>query len=328
MHIVYLPVYFYWIWLSIRARSLFFFNAANPGMKNGGFVMESKFDIYQLIPPLFYPATILVRSDVPLVEISKLLNAHQIDYPFFAKPDIGLRGSAVKKINDEKELEDYHERATFDYLIQNQIPYPNEIGVFYVKLPGSTGKITGIVNKELVTVTGDGYSNIEELICQIPRFELQITPLRREYGQRLLEILPLNQRMNLVPYGNHIRGAKFTDVSHWKTPQLERAFDEICSQVSGFCFGRLDIMYNTIEELEQKRNFMIVEINGAASEPTHIYDPRHSLWFAWKELLRHINLMYLVSKANRDSGAPYLNFKQGMQEIRNHFKHNAKILKF
>jgi hypothetical protein len=35
-------------------------------------------------------------------------------------------------------------------------------------------------------------------------------------------------------------------------------------------------MYN-VEELEQGINFSIVELNGA--EPTHIYDPKHSLFF-------------------------------------------------
>jgi hypothetical protein len=42
-------------------------------------------------------------------------------------------------------------------------------------------------------------------------------------------------------------------------------------------------MYNTIEELEQGINFAVVELNGAASGPTHIYDPKHSLFFCWKE---------------------------------------------
>jgi hypothetical protein len=27
------------------------------------------------------------------------------------------------------------------------------------------------------------------------------------------------------------------------------------------------------------KNFFVVELNGAASEPTHIYDPKHSLFF-------------------------------------------------
>jgi hypothetical protein len=37
---------------------------------------------------------------------------------------------------------------------------------------------------------------------------------------------------------------------------------------SGFYFGRLDIMYQSIADLEQGKDFAIVELNGAASEPT------------------------------------------------------------
>jgi hypothetical protein len=42
-----------------------------------------------------------------------------------------------------------------------------------------------------------------------------------------------------------------------------------------------------------------------ASEPTHIYDPKHSFFFAWKELARHITYMYEISVAN-ENGIPYL----------------------
>jgi hypothetical protein len=33
---------------------------------------------------------------------------------------------------------------------------------------------------------------------------------------------------------------------------------------SGFFFGRMDVMYNTFEELENGKNFAVVELNGAA----------------------------------------------------------------
>jgi hypothetical protein len=46
----------------------------------------------------------------------------------------------------------------------------------------------------------------------------------------------------------------------------------MCLQIPGF-FGRMDVMYNTFEELENGKNFAVVELNGAANEPTHIYDP-------------------------------------------------------
>lgn len=252
-----------------------------------------------------------------------------IRYPLIAKPDIGLRGSAVKKIDNPHDLEAYNNKADFDYLVQDLIPYQNEIGIFYVRYPDEAeGKITGIVAKEFLIVTGDGASTIETLVKTEPRYKMQLNALRREYGNRLDDIPEKGEKINLVPYGNHARGAKFTDVSSWVTPQLTELMNQICLQIPGFFFGRLDVMYNTFEELEQGKNFMIVELNGAASEPTHIYDPKHSLWFAWQELLRHIRYMYEISVANHQNGAPYLSHKTGMQEYREHLKQSGKITQF
>jgi hypothetical protein len=66
--------------------------------------------------------------------------------------------------------------------------------------------------------------------------------LKKEYGKKLFEIL---QKLNLVPYGNHARGAKF-DGSHWITPEPKQLTK--CACKFRFYFGRLDVMYNTIEE--------------------------------------------------------------------------------
>ncbi len=60
--VVYTPVYFYWILLGLRNKSFFFFNAANPTIKNGGFLMESKKEIYDLLPAAYYPRTLLFTA--------------------------------------------------------------------------------------------------------------------------------------------------------------------------------------------------------------------------------------------------------------------------
>lgn len=104
--------------------------------------------------------------------------------------------------------------------------------------------------------------------------------------------------------------------------------DHIATQIPEFYFGRFDIMYNTFEELERGENFLIVELNGAASEPTHIYDPKHSVWFAWKELARHITYMYEISVVNHKMGVPYLDYKVGMREYKLHLVQNNKIMNF
>ena len=70
-HTVYFLVYPIWILLCLRARSFFFFSASNPTIENGGFLMESKKKIYDIMPPEYYPRTILVppgTSDADILE--------------------------------------------------------------------------------------------------------------------------------------------------------------------------------------------------------------------------------------------------------------------
>ena len=182
--------------------------------------MESKKAIYDLIPQRYYPKTELIKEGTELEEILKIIQFSEIKYPLIAKPDIGLRGSGVKKINTIEDLEAYSQKANFDYLLQDFIPFENEVGIFYVRFPQEkTGKITGIVSKEFIIITGDGITTIEQLIRKNPRYELQLKALKQEYGKKLLDILRKGEKLNLVPYGNHARGAKFIDVSHWITPK-------------------------------------------------------------------------------------------------------------
>ena len=249
-------------------------------MKNGGFVMDSKIEIYDLIPQKFYPKTKFVKEKIPFDEVEAIIENSKINFPFIVKPDIGLRGSAVKKVTNVEELKAYHNKANFDYLLQDFIQYENEVGIFYVRFPDEKhGKITGIVAKEFLIIEGDGCSTIEELLKVNPRYEFQLKTLEKEYGSQLKIILAKGEKRNLVPYGNHARGAKFLDYSHLISPELTKVIDEMCLQIPEFYFGRMDLMYNTWGELEQGKNFSIVELNGSASEPTHIYDPKHSLFF-------------------------------------------------
>ncbi|AEW85984.1 D-alanine--D-alanine ligase [Flavobacterium columnare NBRC 100251 = ATCC 23463] len=320
--VVYIPIYFLWIYYAIRSRTLFFFNTVNPTIKNGGFFNESKNDIYQLIPQQYYPKTYLINYRDSIEQVS----THSLTFPFIAKPDIGLRGSAVRRIHSLEDLKKYHTNAGFNYLLQELIPFSNEIGIFYVRFPNEKqGRITGIVSKEFMIITGDGKNTIENLIKLNPRYELQLNVLRKELGSKIYDILPKGEIYNLVPFGNHSRGTKFVDISHQISEKLTQVIDAMCQQINGFYYGRMDLMYNTWEELENGKNFMIVELNGSASEPTHIYDPNHSIFFAWKEIARHITYMFQIGQQNHTKGIPYLNHTEGMNEYRKHQEHFYKL---
>lgn len=327
MHVVYFPIFFYWFFLSLKAKSLGFFNASNLKIRNGGFALESKKEIYDLIPKQFYPETLFFKVDETLETVLKKLEDSTVKFPFIIKPDMGLQGLRVDKIYNKKELDQYLEKANYDFIIQEFAEFPLEIGLFYYRMPNKTkGEITGIVYKDFLVVNGNGKNTVEELILKNPRFALQFDTLKKKFGNELTKILPVGETLNLVPFGNHVRGSKFTDVSYWINEKLTETFNEICLQIPDFYFGRLDIMFKSREDLENGKNFYIIELNGAGSEPTHIYDPKHSIFFAWKEIIKHYNILFKISTYNHQKGHSYLSIKQSRQlvadnkKLTNHLK--------
>lgn len=296
VNIVYLPTFFLWLWYMIKFRSFKFYQYSNPGIKNGGLHGDSKMHIYQLLPRHLYPKTVYVERIKP-TNLSDILIQNQLHLPVIVKPDIGCRGVGVMKINNIEELIVYGKGNAENYLIQELIDLPNEIGLFYCRIPNQTkGIITGITIKNFLTIVGNGKETIEQLLMKNPRFEMQIPKLKDKIN--LFEILPAGKKECLVPYGNHNRGTEFLDGNEYITEKLEQTFDEILSQVRGFYFGRLDIRYNTFEELEQGINFSIIELNGAKSEPTHIYDTKHSFWYGQREIFRHQKILKQIIKEN------------------------------
>nr|WP_298930142.1 D-alanine--D-alanine ligase [uncultured Allomuricauda sp.] len=314
---IYYPLFPVWLYFSIKARSFFFFNAANPSMKNGGMAMESKMEIYDMIPKQYIPKTVFIsKNEAPELALEKVL-VEGIRFPFIAKPDIGMKAFGVDKIHNKDEFKDYFLRNPEHFLIQELIPYTNEVGIFYVRKPGEEkGEITGIVSKLFLSVLGDGKSSILELIKKDPRSHLQLEALQKKFGFKLNMVLDKGKEFILVPYGSHTRGAKFIDDTHRLNEGLLHTIDSICSKIEGFHYGRLDVLHSSIEELSEGKNFSIIEINGAGGEATHIYDPKHSLFFAWKEITRHWSMLNNISIINHKKGYSYLSFKDGRAMLR------------
>jgi Transport and Golgi organisation 2 len=325
--LVYLPIFVYWVWLSIKAKSFFFFSTANPSIQNAGFLLESKKQIYELLPDEVYPKTIFCRKGSAPADICPVLAEKGMAFPLMAKPDIGQRGLQVRLLRNECELRVYAARSRVDFLVQEYIDYPNEAGIFYYRLPGETkGRISGVVGKEMLKVTGDGRSTVEALVLQKDRHVLQLKVLRATYGAYLKQVLPAGEEQVLVPYGNHSRGAKFLDWTDRVTPALQEHIDVLCRRVTGFYFGRLDIKFSNWEALCSGKGYSVIELNGAGSEPTHIYDPSHSIFFAWKEIIRHLRLLYVISRANaRRDGLEPMGTRAGLKMLRDYARHEKLI---
>ena len=86
------------------------------------------------------------------------------------------------------------------------------------------------------------------------------------------------------------------------TPELEVQIDDISKKLTGFFIGRFDIRYANEEDLRAGRNFQIIELNGAASEATSIYDARNSIVAAYRTLFQQWDLVFAIGAANRKLG--------------------------
>ena len=137
--------------------------------------------------------------------------------------------------------------------------------------------------------------------------------------------MPAGEEQVLVPYGNHARGAMFVDYSDWADEQLEAVIDEVCQRVPGFYFGRLDIRYSTLEKLKEGKDLSIIELNGAGSEPTHMYDPKHSLFDAWGFIIKHWIILFKITRRNHAQGIPYMSAKDGVKMFKETRKYD-KVL--
>jgi hypothetical protein len=312
---VYAPIYIIWIGLCLRARSFFFFAASNPSIKNGGFLNESKKDIIPLIPAEVQPKTLFFSIPADSFQVLQQLQQQDFQFPLIGKPNIGSKGRGVKKFLGPDEVKTYVKNASMDFHIQEFISFPHEAGIFYYRLPGETrGHISGIVRKEFLAVKGDGRTTVGELLQQDKRAILQYDELKRILDME--DVPAIGEERVLVPYGNHARGAKFLDDSHCIDESLTSAIDDLCQAIPEFYFGRLDIRYLNWSELREGRNFSVIEVNGAGAEPTHMYDPRHSLFFAWKEIIRHWVILWRISRHNHRRGFRYLSTREGIQMLR------------
>lgn len=313
-YVIYFPLGIYFLWLSLRSKSMLFFTATNPAIENGGLFGDSKLEIMELIPSHLRPTTIEVNETDNLETILEKLSVAKIEFPVVIKPNIGERGFLVEKINSVEVLKDYLGKYPIQMIIQEYIDYEEEVSVLYYRYPGeSNGFITSLTLKDFLAVTGDGNSTVEELIKSNPRAVLQLDKLKAD-EPALLEQVPLNgERIQLVSIGNHSRGTTFLNGNHLIDQQLHLTFDKISQQMPGIFFGRFDIKCKSLDDLKAGKNFSILEINGTKAEPTHIYQPGFSLLTAIKVILDHWKVIYQISALNHEKGVPFLSFSTGLK---------------
>lgn len=306
----YTPVVLNYFRLSIRYGSFTLPTAANPGIFSGGIVGESKFLTLQELhatSPDFTAEAFLIEgptSAVRFTALRRMAEQHRLDYPLILKPDVGQRGVGVKLIRTPDQAAEYLRQTRAAILIQRYVPGPHELGIFYYRFPHqSQGRIFAITEKIFPIVVGDGQRTIEELVWNDARARFIAAKYLHRFHQRRKEVLSPGEMLKLVEAGNHAQGCIFRDGAHLWSEALERSIDNISQRLQGFFIGRYDIRYSSEHDLRAGRGFSIIELNGAASEATNIYDARNSILAAYRTLFRQWELVFAIGAANRRTGS-------------------------
>lgn len=316
-YVFYPPVIAYIAYLGIRFRSFTLFTAANPAMPAGGFVGESKHDILSHLKSgrlkngdlkdsaSSLPCSTLLPEGAPdyRLELAKAFMQEQsLRFPVVLKPDAGQRGSGVAIVHSSQQLEEYLSQVSFPTILQEYVP-GKEFGVFYVCYPGDArGRVISVTEKHMPVVVGDGLRTLEELILGDDRAVCMADFYLQKNLQRAREVPSAGERVQLVEIGTHCRGAIFLDGSYAITPALQETIQQISENFDGFFFGRFDIRVPSVEDLMAGRNLKVIELNGVTSEATHIYDPKLSLFNAYRVLFEQWRIAFEIGQCNRARG--------------------------
>jgi hypothetical protein len=276
----------YYSYYILKYRSIVWFSSVNEAIHMGGMLDESKDDLYQIIPSKYLPKTIKVTSGV-------LPSDFDFNYPVICKPDIGLKGWKVVKINDEIELKNHlNSQSTTDWIVQEYVNHCEEYAVLCVKDVCDKNKIniTSLTHKVHPFVIGDGLKSLEQLAIAKNDAYLNIEELA-EINALIWKTIPeKDQRITLHNIGNYSRGSKFFNANKYIDESLLNIFQVLMNEMEGIHFCRFDLKTSSLDDLK-KGDFIVLEMNGAKSEPLHTYDPSYGWWQSIVDIHNHWVMM-------------------------------------
>lgn len=310
MKVFYPPVLAYIVWLMFKYKSPTIFTCANPAIEASGFVGESKKEIYEGLRKSAENLNYLLRfTTIGKDEADKFgiarnfIETNNLTFPVALKPNSGERGKDTFIIKNEAELEKRLAEIKEDSILQ-EFAGGEEFGVFYYRYPNEEkGEIFAITEKVFPKIVGDGISTLETLILRDERAICLAKSYFSRNEENLEKVLADGETYQIIDIGTHSKGCIFLDGTHLNTPELEAKIDQICRRFESFYFGRFDIRVPSREDFQRGENLKIIELNGVTSEATSIYDPKNSVFEAWRILCEQWRIAFEIGSQNYVKGA-------------------------
>jgi len=314
-----IPVYIYCIYLAIKAKSLLFFSNINPCMRFSWFTWTSKYEDLKQFKNEIIPQTIFIKAWKNLTDIIEKIKISKLKYPLIAKPDMWRTWRDIMKLNNNSDLQVYLSQIKENFLIQEFIDYPLEFWIFYYRFPNQeVGHISWITQKCFMFIHWDWKQSFGELIMKHPRAKFYYKDLKSKHWDKRDNIVPKWKEIQLNYIWNHIRWSVFYNKSDLNNDKLEKIFDSLSKSLNWFYFWRYDIKVKNIQDLYDG-NFKIIEVNGIWSLPVHNLDPDYWMINAYREIFRHRNIVYKISRINLKNWHKYLTIKQAREIIKKYW---------
>lgn len=304
------PLAVQWCWLGLRHRSLTLPSAANPCITSGGLVGEGKLEYFEQMGPAGRAATpphvgVQDIATLPEHDLASIFGAAGIAFPVVAKPNLGLCGYGVRKLDGFAALREY--AALFpageSFVLQQYLPQEHEAGIFYVRDPHSgAGRLIGLALRYYPRVQGDGRSTLGDLIRKDPRIRRVVGSVAHTCQHDLDSIPAARRTVRLATIGSTRVGGLYRNGAALITDELTAAIDNIAREMPEFHFGRFDVRFDDARDLQAGHGFSIMEINGAGSEAIHAWDPDIGLIAGLGMIFSKQRLLFAIGAANRKRG--------------------------
>jgi hypothetical protein len=316
-----IPLAAQWLWLGLRYGGLTLPSAANPNITAGGLVGEGKIEYFEQMGPLGRAATapylgLRIVDGLSEAALASALAGAHIAFPVVAKPDLGLCGYGVRKLADMAALRNYV--AGFPrgevLVLQAYLPQEHEAGLFYARDPHSgAGRLIGLTLRHYPRVTGDGHATLGALIRQDRRALRMLRSQAHACPLDLDSIPAAGQVVRLATIGSTRIGGLYQDGAALITDALTAAIDRIAREMPDFHFGRFDVRFDDVAELQAGRGFSIMEVNGAGSEAIQAWDPGTGLAAGLDMIFSKQRLLFEIGAANRKRGARPIGLRELMR---------------
>ncbi|MEX0636778.1 MAG: hypothetical protein WD135_08415, partial [Ferruginibacter sp.] len=224
-----------------------------------------------------------------------------------------------RKIDTPEQLSLYHAIMPYQYIVQELIDYPIEVGAFYYRMPDQKkGTVSGLLIKAAAQIIGDGTKTIEQLI--IENDAMAVVTKRNEllsrHKERLQKILAKDEVFLLSLATNRSQGGTMVGIDHEIDEPLEAFFDGLSHYNGHFFYGRYDIKCKSIEDLRLGKNFSILEFNGAGAGPQQIYANPYSLFKACLIIYHHWKMLFRISRYNQQKGVKAWKLLDGWHHLK------------